>query len=88
MSPISSAAIALAANRTADAAFSNQISISKNDFDTKAEILYEAAKNILAAVGVTNSSQLITNSGYNANGTGADSFFDIVKFKKIVFTCF
>ncbi len=80
VSPISSAAIALAANRTADAAFSNQISISKNDFDAKAEILYKAAKNILVSVGVTNSSQLITNSGYNANGTGADSFFDIVKF--------
>ena len=79
VSPLSSAALALAANRTADQAFSEGVAVSKADFDSKVSILFKVAESIFSSLGITNSATLVKNSQYQANGSGADSFFDIVK---------
>ncbi len=79
VTPLSSAALALAANRTADQAFSEAVSVSKTTFDSKVGIIFKAAESIFSSLGVTDSAKLVKNSQYEANGSGADSFFDIVK---------
>ena len=79
VTPFSSAALALGANRVSDAAFRDGLDIGKSVFDEKAMIIYQAVEPILSSIGVTRSEELIQNVNFIANGKNADSFFDIVK---------
>lgn len=83
VTPITNATLGLAVNANLDQIFTSGTipsSLNKVSIDSASDKIYAAGRNVFSAVSISNSSSLLNNANYVANGEGQDSALEMLNF--------
>lgn len=83
VTPITNATLGLAVNSNLDQIFTSGTipsSLNKVSIDSASDKIYAAGRNVFSAVSISNSSSLLNNANYVANGEGQDSALEMLNF--------